>query len=145
MKKYFTLALLIFSFHAFAQKDSVIQINVDSDKVFKTVQIEAYFPGGTKAWIKYLQANLNADLGAKYLKPKKGETITQTVIVAFLVDKEGKISEVQVLNPDDVHKKLATESVRVIKEGPDWIPAVQDGKKAIYRQKQSITWQATGE
>ena len=48
MKNYFTFALIIFSFHAFAQKDSVIQTNGDSDKVFKTVQVEAYFPAEQK-------------------------------------------------------------------------------------------------
>src|SRR6476661_795724 len=33
----------------------------DYDKEFKTVQIEAQFPGGQGAWIKYLQRNLNSD------------------------------------------------------------------------------------
>ena len=145
MKKIFTLALIFLSLHSFAQKDSVSTLEIDTDKEFKTVQIEAQFAGGVKGWINYLQANLKAELGAKYLKPKRGETITQTVIVAFLVDKEGTISEVEVLNPDEVHKKLVAESVRVIKEGPNWKPAVQDGKKVVYRQKQSITWQARGE
>jgi len=143
MKKYFTLALLIFSFHAFAQKDSVIQINVDSDKVFKTVQIEAYFPGGTKAWIKYLQANLNADLGAKYLKPKKGETITQTVIVAFLVDKEGKISDVKALTSHG--HGMEEEAIKVIKKGPDWVPAIQNGRNVKAYRKQPITFVVAAE
>src|SRR5207247_2357815 len=137
MKKYFTLALLILSVHVFAQTDSTSEVNCDTCKEFKTVQIEAQFPGGQQAWIKYLQRNLNAELGAKYLKPKKGETVTQTVIVSFLVDKEGKIFEVEAVNPNEIHKKLAAEAVRVIKEGPNWIPAVQNGKKVIYRQKQS--------
>jgi periplasmic protein TonB len=145
MKKIFTLALIFLSLHSFAQKDSVSALEIDTDKEFKTVQIEAQFPGGTKGWINYLQTNLKAELGAKYLNPKKGETIRQTVIIAFLVDKEGKISEVEVINPDEVHKKLAAESVRVIKEGPNWKPAVQDGKKVMYRQKQSITWEARAE
>lgn len=117
----------------------------DSSKEFKTVQVEAKFPGGVKAWQKYLEANLNADLGAKYLKPKKGETITQQAMISFLVDTSGNISEVQILNPEDVHRKLAAESIRVIQEGPRWIPATQNGKKVVYRQKQLINWQVTRE
>lgn len=132
--------------HANAQKDTAIKADADTaKKEFTTVQVEAQFPGGVKGWQKYLEANLNADLGAKYLKPKKGQVITQVAMVSFLVNTNGEISEVQLINPEDVHKKLAAETVRVIKEGPRWVPATQNGKKVIYRQKQSVTWQVSAE
>lgn len=143
MKKLFTLALIFFSMHVFAQTDSLPANDNDYDKEFKKVDVEAKFPGGQQGWIKYLQKNLNADLGAEYLNPKKHKPVRQTVIVSFLVDKEGKITEVKVLNENEVHPKLAEEAIRVIKQGPDWIPAEQDGRKVIYRQKQSITWEAS--
>ncbi len=109
------------------------------------MQTEARFPGGVKGWQKYLEANLNSNLGAKYLKPRKGETITQVAMVSFLVNAKGEITEVEILNPEDVHPKLAAETIRVIKECPKWIPAEQNGKKVIYRQKQSVTWQVDRE
>ncbi len=65
-----------------------------------------------------------------------------TVVVSFLVDKNGKISEVEALN--DPGYGSAEEAVRVIKKGPDWTPAVQDGKNVIYRQKQSISFMVSG-
>jgi periplasmic protein TonB len=37
----------------------------------------------------------------------------------------------------------AGEAVRVIKKGPAWTPAVQNGRNVIYRQKQSITFQVS--
>jgi len=144
MKILFTLAIVMLSVTGYAQSGST-DISADTSKEFTTVQVEAKFPNGVKGWQKYLEANLNADLGAKYLKPKKGETITQQAMISFLVDTSGNISEVQILNPGDVHRKLAAESIRVIKEGPKWIPATQNGKKVIYRQKQLITWQVSGE
>lgn len=111
------------------------------DKEFEHVQIEAQFPGGLPAWKKYLEKNLNTGLADKYLKIPKGEkSVRQTVIVSFRVDRNGAISNVVAENAKDVHPKLAAEAVRVIKNGPRWMPAVQDGKKVIYRQRQSITW-----
>jgi protein TonB len=107
----------------------------DYDKEFKTVQIEAQFPGGNAAWIKYLERNLNAEAPAENGAPPG----KYTVIVSFLVDKNGNISEVQALN--DPGYGTAAEAVRVIKKGPAWTPAVQNGRNVIYRQKQSITFQ----
>ena len=61
-----------------------------------------------------------------------------TVIVSFLVDKRGAISEVKAEN--DPGYGTAAEAVRVIERGPAWTPAVQNGRNVIYRQKQAITF-----
>lgn len=62
----------------------------ENHKVFTTVQIPAEFPGGLNGWSKYLQRNLNSflpvDNGARAGK--------YTVIVSFIVSKDGTISEV---------------------------------------------------
>lgn len=109
----------------------------DYDKEFKTVQIEAKFPGGSGAWSKYLERNLNSNAPVDNGAPAGN----YTVIVSFLVDKNGNISEVQALN--DPGYGTSEEAVRVIKKGPAWTPAVQNGRNVIYRQKQSITFQVT--
>jgi protein TonB len=113
--------------------------------VFKSVQVQARFPGGAEGWAKYLQHNLRAEVGAENLKVKKHQTVRQTAIISFLVDKTGKISEVTVTNPKEVHPKLAEEAMRVIKVGPDWLPATIDGEPVIYRQLQSITFEVSAE
>ena len=64
-----------------------------------------------------------------------------TVVVSFLVDKDGNISEVKAEN--DPGYGTADEAVRVIKRGPKWIPAVQNGRNVIYRQKQSVTFEVS--
>ena len=109
----------------------------DYDKEFKTVQIEAKFPGGPSAWSKYLERNLNSNVPVDNGAPPAN----YTVVVSFLVDKSGNISEVQALN--DPGYGTAQEAVRVIKKGPAWTPAVQNGRNVIYRQKQSITFQVS--
>ena len=111
----------------------------------KNDSVQAQFPGGAEGWAKYLQHNLRAEVGAENLKVKRHHTVRQTVLVSFLVDKAGKISEVTVVNPTEVHPKLAEEAVRVIKEGPDWLPATIHSEPVVYRQKQAITFEVSAE
>ncbi|TAE13851.1 MAG: energy transducer TonB [Bacteroidetes bacterium] len=111
----------------------------DYNAEFKTVQIQAKFPGGDGEWRRYLERNLNRDLPVENGAPAGN----YTVVVSFLVDKEGNISEVKADN--NPGHGTAEEAVRVIKRGPKWTPAVQNGRNVIYRQKQSITFQVAEE
>jgi protein TonB len=109
----------------------------DYDKEFTSVEVQAKFPGGQDAWNKYLQRNLDAQTPTNDGAPTGNYTVT----VSFLVSKDGSISEVQALN--DPGYGCAAEAVRVIKKGPKWNPAQQNGRSVIYRQKQNITFQVT--
>lgn len=96
------------------------------------VETVASFSGGVNAWRRYLEHNLCYPEAAQ-------KNNTQGVIrVEMLVDKEGKISEVKALN--DPGDGLANEAMRVVKMGPDWIPAMQDGKPVTYRFVQTVTF-----
>ncbi|GAC1536886.1 MAG: hypothetical protein NVS3B15_17250 [Sediminibacterium sp.] len=106
----------------------------DYDKVFTVVQIPAEFPGGLPAWQKYLERNLNRDLPVENGAPPGKYTVT----VSFIVDKSGNISEVQAENDPGYGTK--EEAIRVIRKGPAWKPAVQNGRNVIYRHKQGITF-----
>lgn len=107
-------------------------VEEDYDKVFTKVENPAEFPGGPDAWRRYLERNLQYPDNAQ-------ENGTQGVVrVQFIVDKEGNISEVQALN--DPGDGLAEEAVRIIKKGPKWTPAEQNGRKVIYRHIQAITF-----
>lgn len=111
----------------------------DYDLEFKTVQIQARFPGDIAEWTKFLQKNLNSDLPVQNGAPAG----VYTVIVSFVVDKTGMISEVQAENDPGYGTK--DEAMRAIRKGPNWIPAEQNGRKVIYRQKQSISFRVSEE
>jgi protein TonB len=111
----------------------------DYDKVFTVVQIEAKFPGGLAAWAKYLSRNLNSDLPVQNGAPPGKYTVT----VSFIVDKAGVISDVQAENDPGYGTK--DEAVRVIKKGPNWTPAVQNGRNVAYRARKSITFSVSEE
>lgn len=147
MKKLIALLALALSFNNLLAQEPPPPPppNKETDTtVFSTVQVPAEFPGGLAGWTKYLEQNLNAELGVKYVKIKKGQSVGKaTVIVTFIVDKEGNISDVRAENKQ--HPKLVAEAIRVIKEGPKWIPATQNGRKVKYRHRQAITWQVSEE
>jgi len=98
------------------------------------VQIEAQYPGGIKEWSKFLERTLNTEIPIENGAPAG----RYTVLVSFLVDKEGNVSEIQALN--DPGYGTVAEAIKVIKKSRQWIPAIQNGNHVIYRQKQSITF-----
>jgi periplasmic protein TonB len=106
----------------------------DYDKLFTTVEIPAEFPGGKVEWQKYLERNLNREVPIQNGAPVG----TYIVTVTFIVDKNGFISDIQALN--DPGYGVKEEAIRVLKKGPNWIPAVQNGRKVNYKNSQHITF-----
>lgn len=94
------------------------------------VHIQATFPGGIEKWKEFLQDKIS-----KNLYKVKGNT--GTVLIDFLIDTEGNVSEVEVTksseNPD-----LDKFAIEIIKSSPKWIPATLNGRNVNYRMKQQI-------
>ncbi|MGN6291830.1 MAG: energy transducer TonB [Chitinophagaceae bacterium] len=111
----------------------------DENKIFEKVEIEASFKGGEGAWRKFLERNLNGNTPVDNGAPEG----TYTVYVQFVVSKDGSISDVRALTNHGFG--MEQEAVRVIKKGPNWTPAVQNGRSVNAYRKQPITFQVTGE
>ena len=106
----------------------------DNDKViFTKVEIEASFPGGSTAWLNYIQKAILTEVN----------TFTQadygTCVVRFIVDKTGKVSNVEATTMKGT--KLAEVAVSAITNGPNWIPAQQNGKYVNAYRLQPVTLQ----
>jgi protein TonB len=114
-------------------------VEVDNNVEFKSVEVEAKFPGGFKAWKRFLETTLDASIPVYNGAPEG----TYSIVVSFLVDKEGNVSEVKALN--DPGFGIAEEAVKVIKKSKTWSPAMNNNVKVIYRQKQVIVFQVNGE
>ncbi|MCW3111633.1 MAG: hypothetical protein JWR18_29 [Segetibacter sp.] len=117
------------------------KVEEDYDKVFTKVEKEAKFPGGMDGWKRYLERNLNANVAADDGAP----TGNYTVKVQFIVDKEGGISNVQAIEVPKACPSCGPEAVKVIKKGPKWEPAVQNGRNVIYQAIQYVTFQVAEE
>lgn len=78
------------------------------------------FPGGTNALNTFIASNL------KYPPVAEANGIQGRVVVKFIVEKDGSISNVEVdrsVDPD-----LDNEAMRVVKAMPKWIPGQINGK-----------------
>ncbi len=111
----------------------------DENKIFDKVEIEASFPGGDSKWRQYLERNANGQVATDNGAPEG----TYTTVVQFVVDKEGNISDVRALTNHGYG--MEQEAMRVIKKGPKWTPAIQNGRQVKAYRKQPITFQVTGE
>jgi len=90
------------------------------------------FPGGEEALAKYLEQNLNHKLPQE----RGGPEGKYTVVLSFLVEEDGTISNLEARN--DPGYGTAEEAIRVIRNGPKWIPSERDGKKGNYLKRISI-------
>ena len=103
----------------------------DYDKTFTKVEIESEYPGGASAWQRYLNKNL------RYPQDAIDNEIQGTVVVQFIVDKAGVVSEVEAISGPN---ELRDEAVRVIKKSGQWTPAVQNGRQVKSYKKQPIVF-----
>lgn len=92
----------------------------DDDKVFMAVEQTAEFPGGMAAMYKFLQKN------QKYPPSARRMGIEGKVFVKFIVDKEGAISNIEIMK--GINADLDKEAVRLIKLMPPWKPGKQNGR-----------------
>lgn len=145
------LACLI-SFHANAQQpysykkalaDTLAKYSVpksagnrktEEGQSLEKVEIEASVDA--VAWRSNLEKNLQAPIEKAVRKGMKvGYYI---VLVRFLVEKDGTMSDVKALN--DPGYGLAQASVNVVKEGPIWTAGEVNGRKVRSYHTQPITF-----
>ncbi|MCC6288160.1 MAG: energy transducer TonB [Chitinophagaceae bacterium] len=99
-------------------------------------EVEASFDGGEKAWVKYIQKNIEFPDRARNLK-KAG-----MVVIQFIIDKAGNVTEVEVVQ--SVEYSLDEEAIRLIRQAPKWNPAYKDGHTIKAYRKQPLTFQYPG-
>lgn len=78
------------------------------------------FPGGERAFAKYLSRNL------KYPYSAAESNITGRVWVSFIIERNGTLSNIKVVR--GIGGGCDEEAVRVLKKAPAWSPGVQNGR-----------------
>lgn len=78
------------------------------------------FPGGLENFLRYIDDNL------RYPKKAVKKGIQGRVVVAFVLDKEGKPDRVRVTK--SANPMLDSEAIRVIKNSPAWKPSFHQGE-----------------
>ena len=89
-------------------------------KVFDVVEEMPSFPGGNVALMSYLNSN------TKYPVVAQENGVQGRVIISFVVERDGSISDVKVAR--SVDPSLDREAQRVVKSMPRWTPGKQNGQ-----------------
>jgi protein TonB len=111
MKYLFILTLLIFTNGSLKAQTA--------NNGLDTGVISPMFKGGEKAWSKYLKKNL------KYPKEAKKKKNTGDVVVSFMVNIDGSVTDTKIVSsPNEALSKAALD---VVKDSPNWIPASELG------------------
>ena len=90
-----------------------------STKVFDVVEEMPSFPGGQGALMSFLNSNI------KYPVVAQENGVQGRVIVGFVVERDGSITDVKVMR--SVDPSLDREAQRVVKAMPRWKPGKQNG------------------
>ena len=90
------------------------------NKVFDVVEQMPSFPGGPSALMQYLSSNI------KYPVVAQENGVQGRVVVSFVVERDGSITDVQVAR--SVDPSLDREAQRVVRNMPRWIPGKQNGQ-----------------
>lgn len=102
------------------------------DKVFDVVEQMPEFPDGAGALMQFIATNV------RYPEAAIKAGVQGRVIVSFIVDAEGRISNTKVVKK--VNDDLDAEAIRVIGSMPKWKPGMQNGKAVRVRYVLPITF-----
>lgn len=128
MKQLIVLIFLSFGFlPAFAQQKNAPAQPTDTTnyKIFEFVEVSPEFPGGQEAMMKFLAENI------KYPATALQASIEGLVVAQFIIDKTGKISDVNIIKP--LGGGTDEEAIRVLTAMPKWQPGKQNGKEVSVR------------
>jgi len=97
------------------QEEEVVEM-----EIFTVVESMPGYPGGDAARMQFLQENI------KYPQMARESGIQGTVYVTFVVETDGRVTDVRVLR--GIGGGCDEEAIRVIQSMPKWVPGKQRGK-----------------
>ena len=98
--------------------------------IFQVVEQMPEFPGGMQKAMEFLAKNIKYPVAAQEAK------IEGRVIVQFVVERDGSVSDVKVMR--GVNPELDAEAIRVVSMMPKWIPGKQRGKAVAVKYTMPI-------
>lgn len=109
---------------------------VVEEEIFLIVENQPEFPGGDVGRLKYLRDNI------KYPQLAKETGIQGSVYITFVVEPDGRVSNVQVVR--GIGGGCDEEAIRVVKNMPKWKPGSQRGRNVRVRFSMPIKFTLQG-
>ena len=101
-------------------------------KIFDVVEQPPAFPGGNAALMSWLSSNIH------YPPVAEENNIQGRVVMSFVVEPDGSVSNVQVVR--GVDPSLDKEATRVVKAMPKWVPGKQNGQAVRVKYNLPVTF-----
>ena len=109
----------------------------NTSEVYDMVKEAPEFPGGPKAMMEYLKTNM------RYPQIAKENGIQGRVILQFVVDETGKVTDPKILR--GVDPALDLEAIRLVEAMPQWTPGKQDGKAVAVKYTVPVSFKLDSE
>jgi len=131
MKKNMIVAFAVMMMQAVA-----VTAQTPKQTIYKPEQVEqrAMFPGGQEGMLSYMMQNM------KYPKEAEKDKAQGTVVVHFVVEADGSISDVHVPDSQKVHPVLNAAAVQFVRNMPKWKPASLKGKAVRQRASHAVAY-----
>ena len=91
-----------------------------TDSIYSVVETMPDYPGGQKELLSFLSRNI------KYPTKAEENKIQGRVVIQFVVNKDGSVSDAKVVR--SVDPELDKEALRVVNSMPQWKPGMQKGE-----------------
>ncbi|EKT3963562.1 energy transducer TonB [Flavobacterium psychrophilum] len=86
------------------------------------IEVQPGYPGGMDKFGGFIKKNFNTD----DIASKLSSDLNGKVIVKFVVEKDGSLTDIEVIR--DLGYGTKEEAIRVLRKGPKWTPGIQNGK-----------------
>ena len=110
----------------------VVKAPTQGDEIFNVVEHQPEYPGGMGELMKFIQRNI------RYPKEAQEQGKQGRVIVQFVVEKDGSITEAKVERSAD--PQLDAEALRIVNAMPNWTPGKQRGEPVRTRFTLPVTF-----
>lgn len=91
-----------------------------TDTIYDVVDVMPEYPGGMPALMNYIATNV------QYPTEAKDHNIEGRVMVGFVIEKDGSVTDVEVLR--SIGYGCDQEAIRVVNGMPRWQPGIKDGQ-----------------
>jgi hypothetical protein len=94
----------------------------------------AMFPGGKKAWSKFIDANIYFPSNLDF---KNGYRVV--LMVSATISEEGKLTDIEVDLP--LHPQMDKIAIDALKKSPAWVPAREHNRKVASKFTQTVSFE----
>lgn len=112
-----------------------------TNEVYDKVEVMPEYPGGMESMMNFMKSNM------KYPEIAMNNGATGKVIISFVVEKDGKVSDVKAADfkadgeiSDECKNALIAEAERVVANMPNWKPGQQEGENVRVKYTMPFTF-----